>query len=132
MTNLARVTGLSLLAAAVALAAPGSAEAGHRHSRNCGHGYDGRYSGRYSHGSRQGGYGYGRGYAPRHAYAYAPRYGYGHRCSRSCRHGYSQSYGYDGYGYAPGYAYAPGYYYGAPPPPPRCHRGPRFGIYLGF
>jgi len=130
MTNLARVTGLSLLAAAVALAVPGSAEAGHRHSRNCGHGYDGRYNGRYSHGSRQGGYVYGRGYAPRHAYAYAPRYG--HRCSRSCRHGYSQSYGYDGYGYSPGYAYAPGYYYGAPPPPPRCHRGPRFGIYLGF
>jgi hypothetical protein len=126
MTNLARVAGLSLLAAAVGLGIPDAAEAGHRHSRDCGHRYDGGYHGSRYGGYGYGGYGYGRGYGYRQGYGYAP-YGYGHRCSRSCRHGYP---GY-GYGYAPGY-YAPAYYYGAPPPPPRYYRRPRVGIYLQF
>ena len=130
-----------VLAAGVAL--PDTAFAEHRHSRNCGHRYDGgygRYDGRYrGHDSRYDRHayrGYGYSYGPRYSDGYvAPPYrgyGYGgrHHCTRFCRHapgyygGYYYDDGYDNYDYGyDGYSYAP---------PPRCDRRPRVGFYFGF
>jgi hypothetical protein len=104
---------------AVGLLAPATAEAGHRHSRHCGHGY-GYSRGRYYAPAPYYGYGYGKGYYR----PYYPAYGgyYGHRHFNGCGHG--------GYGYGYGYPYAPGYVV-APPPVGYCVR-PGVSIHLGF
>ena len=145
MSSLRRLAVLSLVAA-IGLALPGAAFAGHRHSRDCGHRYDDKY-GRYDdrdrgHDSRYDRHAYpGQGYSYGPRYSYRPSYGYSapysrsygygygyggrHQCSRSCRHapnyggGYYESDYYDG-----DYPYAP--------PPPRCDRRPRVGFYFGF
>lgn len=108
-----------LALAAFALVAPPQAEAGHRHSDNCGHR---QYSRGYGYGYRAPAYrSYGRRYAPYYrggyrAYGYAPRY----YAVPSYGYGYYGS-GYDDYGYYP------------PPPPPRyCRPRPRMGIYFRF
>jgi hypothetical protein len=116
MSMIHRIAGLGL-AGFMVLALPGLVEAGHRHSRGCGHRYG---HSRYDHGYGHGGYsGYYRGYP-----GYRP----------------SGGYGYYGYGYAPppyrGSRY--GYYgYGYPPPPVYYNRGHHhghgsIGIYFGF
>jgi hypothetical protein len=96
-----RSTALAL-AATGALLLPTAAEAGHRHSRSCGHGSyrsDYRYD-RYDHGryyGRSRGYAYGY-YRPRPVYRYyAPPVYYAP----------PPAYYYDdyGYGYGPGYGY---------------------------
>jgi hypothetical protein len=102
------------LVLAAALAGPTLAEAGHRHSRHCGHVY--RPS-------------------PRHAYVYEHDRGYAHP-----RYGYHRS-GYRpywaprpvpyGYGHAP-YGYAPDAYSYSAPPPRYHYRRPRGGFYLDF
>lgn len=146
MTMWRRLAVFSLAAATAGLTLPTVAEAGHRHSRNCGHryGYSSRgrgYGGHdgYRYDNRQSAYGYGYGRRPAYGhagYGYGG-HGYGHRCNRSCRHGYRGGYGYpDTYGGYGSYGdYGGGYgdpYYGyAPPPPPRYGR-PTIGIYFGF
>lgn len=125
MSLLRRFAVLSFVAAA-GLALPSAALAGHQHSRNCGHRYNYGHRG---HDSRYDQHAY-RG----HGYSYAPRYSYRPRYAApyySGRYGYSYDYDY-GYG-APYYddGYYGGYSY-APPPPPRCHRRPRVGLYFGF
>jgi hypothetical protein len=72
------------LTAGLALAVPGDVEAGHRHSRRCGHGYYSsgyRYRPAYDRGYYDRGY-YDRGYYSRHDYGYydhGPRVGYRYR-----------------------------------------------------
>ena len=103
MSLMHRVAGLGL-AAFMALAVPGVVEAGHRHSRDCGHRYS-RYDRdyRYDRYDRYSRYDRGRGYRPYRSYGY-----YGYRAPR-----YRGSrYGWDGY-------------YGYPPPPVYYGRGHR-------
>ena len=104
------------VALATALALPVAAEAGHRHSRSCGHNsyYGGSYrDGRYD--RYNNGYGrYNDGYG---------RYGYGNDYGRRCYRPYrGNGYGHSYYSYAP-----PPVYYG-----PRYHRRPRVQLHLGF
>jgi hypothetical protein len=108
--------GTLALVLAVGLAVP--AEAGHRHSRYCGH----RYS--YSYGYDRYSYGYDR-------YRY-PVYDYGYR--------YSYPYSYVPYGYYSPYRYGAPYVLYAPPPPAygyyyapyRRHYRPRVSVTLGL
>lgn len=126
-----------------------TAEAGHRHSRHCGHRSGYSSSPRYYPAPVPYGYGnshrYGNGYGYEYGnrspyYNSYPNYGgyggyYGHRHSSGCGHygsGYGSGYG-PGYGYGSGYGYgyAPPSYVVVPPPPFRCVR-PRVSIHLGF
>lgn len=115
--------GMPALGLVLALAAPPSAEAAHRHSRFCRHG-------------RSYGYGYNYGYGPywsRPPAYYGYDYGYGWRGPRT--YGYSPYYGpyyrpyYRGYGgYSRyGYGYSRFHYHGGR----RCSR-PHFSIHLDF
>ena len=103
----------AVLSLAVPLALPADAEAGHRHSRSCGHRY--YESSRYDRGYYD--RGYDRGYYDRGYSGYRSRgyrsYGYGYRPSYRSR-----------YYYAP----PPGYYYHRAP----RYRRPHFSIHLDF
>jgi len=127
---LAGALALGLLAAA----APPAAEAGHRHSRSCGHAY--RYDSR--------GYRYGNRYDDRYDYRYSRDYRYDRSYDRGYYdRGYYDSgyydYGYSDYGYRPYYAsrvYVPYVYYSRPPyrryrAPYRYGYGPRLGVRVG-
>jgi len=116
------LTAIGALGLAAALAMPASAEAGHRHSRSCGHrdSYygDSRYDDSYRH---------------RDSYHGDSRYDDSYRHRRPYRYGrYSR--GYRSY-YSP-YAYAPAPLYGPPPAylyyGPRPHRRPGLRVFLGF
>jgi hypothetical protein len=111
-----RLASVGALALATALALPVAAEAGHRHSRSCGH--DSYYGGSY----RDGRYDrYNNGYG-RYNDGYG-RYDSGRRYRPYRHHGY-YSRSYDPYVY---YAPPPVYYY-----TPRYHRRPRVHLHLGF
>jgi hypothetical protein len=124
-----RLASVGALALATALALPVAAEAGHRHSRSCGHDSyyggsyrDGRYD-RYNNGYGRYDNGYGRYDESYGRYGYDNDYGRRH-CRPYRRHGYGHSY----------YSYEPYGYY-APPPvyyAPRYHRRPRVRVHLGF
>lgn len=110
--------GASAAGLMLALAAPPSAEAAHRHSRSCGH--------RYSYGYVSPGYRYGYGYAP---YT-APGYDYGYSYGRPGYYGYR----YDPYYYSGRSYYSP-YSYRRYAPYPRYYyrsRRPRISIHLDF
>ena len=147
MSSPRRLAVLSLVAA-IGLALPGAAFAGHRHSRDCGHRYEDRhdrYDDRYGgHDSR-----YDRHAYPGHGYSYGPRYSYRPSYGYSAPYSRTYGYGYDGRhqgsrscrqapNYGGGY-YESDYYesdysegdYSYAPPPPRCRR-PRVGFYFGF
>jgi hypothetical protein len=117
--TLRKLTAAAALVVATGLALPAAAEAGHRHSRSCGHGYA---------------YKHGRAYRPAPGY-----YGYG-------GYGYG-GYGYGGYGYQRPYGYyRPHGYYGPyryaqpygypiyPPPVPYYRYGsrPHVSLHLEF
>jgi len=110
-----RLAAVGVLGLATALALPLAAEAGHRHSRSCGHSgyYSGSYGDSYYGDSYYGG-SYGRG-----GYGYSD---YGRRCYRPSHSHYRRYYSYEPYYYAP-----PPVYYA-----PRYHRRPRVQLHLGF
>jgi hypothetical protein len=133
------LTAMGALGLAAALAMPASAEAGHRHSRSCGHrdSYYGdfRYDDSYRH--RDSYYGdsrYDDSYRHRDSYHGDSRYDDSYRHRRPYRYG-RQSRGYRSYYYSP-YAYAPAPLYGPPPAylyyGPRPHRRPGLRVFLGF
>lgn len=110
------LAGALVLSVAVPLALPAEAQAGHRHSRSCGHRYT--YE---SYRPYRGSYGYDRGYSGYDR-------GYGGSGYRSYNRGYRS---YD-YGYRP--YYRSRYYYA---PAPRYYRAPRYrrphvSIHLDF
>src|SRR6266571_5261217 len=103
--NIRKLAGAALLGLTALIAGSASAEAGHRHGRDCGH--RGYYSSRgdYSYGRGYRSYGYGYSYrAPRRYYSARPYYS-----GRSYYSGrpYYDDYGYDSYDSAP-----PDHYYG--------------------
>ena len=113
--TLRKLTAAAVFTIAAGLALPAAAEAGHRHSRSCGHrsSYD-RHS--YDRHSYRGGY--------RPAYRSVPRYSYD-----PYRYGYYDAYPYSGSYYRP-YRYARPYRY--PAPIYRYRSRPHVSIHLDF
>jgi hypothetical protein len=124
--NIRKLGGAALLGLAALFAGSASAEAGHRHGRDCGHR---GYSSSRGYDSYDRGY-YGRGHRSyRHGYSYrAPRRHYSVRPYYSGRSYYSGRPYDDDYGYDSYYSAPPDYYYGRR----HCRPRSRVGVFFGF
>ena len=129
--NIRKVGGAALLGLTALIAGSASAEAGHRHGRDCGHrgysssrGYDSYGRGDYGRGD------YGRDYYGRDYHGRDSRsYGYSYRAPRryySVRPYYSGRPYYDDYGYDAYYSAPQGYSRRS------CRPRSRVGVYFGF